>query len=71
MIQNAKVTETYVTQTVVGGKFDGTPLTGSIIVTNRGEEIANFSTGLLDTEGKVQYNKEVENVTVFNMKGHK
>ena len=66
-MQNSKMTETFVAHTVVGGKNDGLPLNGNIIVTNRGEEIANFSTNLLDNEGKITYNKEANNLTVYNI----
>jgi len=61
------MTESYIVDTVVGGKFDGMkiPVHGSVTVTNRGEEIANFSTNILDNQGSVQYNKEVSNLTVF------
>jgi hypothetical protein len=61
------MTESYIVDTVVGGKFDGmkVPVHGSVTVTNRGEEIANFSTNLLDNPGSVRYNKEVSNVTMF------
>ena len=70
MNQNAKTTESYIVDTVMGGKFDGmkVPVCGSVTVTNRGEEIANFSTNLLDNRGSVQYNKEVNNLTVFTVK---
>lgn len=67
MTQNAKLTESFVSQTVVGGKYDGQFLTGSITVTNRGEEIANFSTTALDKSAPLTYNKEADNVTVFQM----
>lgn len=63
----AKTTETFVAQTVVGGKMDGTPLTGNITVINRGEEIANFSTNLLDNGGGLKYNKEASNLTVYEL----
>ena len=66
-MQNSKMTETFVAQTVVGGKYDGTPLNGNITVTNRGEEIAKFSTNLLDNPQGIKYNKEADNVTVFSM----
>lgn len=68
---NSKMTETFVAQTVVGGKNDGLPLNGNIVVTNRGEEIANFSTNLLDSEGGITYNKEANNLTVYSLKGGK
>ena len=71
MNQTARVTETFVAQTVVGGKHDGLPLNGNITVTNRGEEIAKFSTNLLDNGGSVSYNREGNNLTVYNMKGNK
>lgn len=67
MNQTAKTTETFVAQTVVGGKYDGQFLTGSITVTNRGEEIANFSTMTVDKSARMKYNKEADNVTVFSM----
>ena len=67
MTQNAKLTESFVSQTVVGGKYDGQFLTGSITVTNRGEEIANFSTITVDKSARMKYNKEADNVTVFSM----
>ena len=67
MTQNAKLTESFVSQTVVGGKYDGQFLTGSITVTNRGEEIANFSTTALDKSVNLKYNQEADNVTVFQM----
>lgn len=67
MNQTAKITETFVAQTVVGGKYDGQFLTGSITVTNRGEEIANFSTMTVDKSARMKYNKEADNVTVFSM----
>lgn len=67
MNQTAKITETFVAQTVVGGKYDGQFLTGSITVTNRGEEIANFSTMTIDESARMKYNKEADNVTVFSM----
>ena len=72
MNQNAKMTESYIVDTVVGGKFDGmkVPVHGSVTVTNRGEEIANFSTNLLDNQGSVRYNKEVSNVTMFTFEPH-
>lgn len=63
----AKITETFVAQTVVGGRMDGTPLTGNIIVTNRGEEIENFSTNLLDSQGGLRYNKQASNLTVYEL----
>jgi hypothetical protein len=67
MTRNAKLTESFVSQTVVGGKYDGQFLTGSITVTNRGEEIANFSTMTLDKLAPMKYNKEAENLTVFEL----
>jgi hypothetical protein len=30
-------------------------------------EIGNFSTDLLDNQGSVKYNKDVDNLTVFQM----
>ena len=45
-MNNSRMTETFVATTVVGGKNDGSPLNGNITVTNRGEQIANFSTNL-------------------------
>lgn len=70
MNQTARITETFVAQTVVGGKNDGLPLNGNITVTNRGEQIANFSTNLVDNVGTVTYNREGNNLTVYNMKGN-
>jgi hypothetical protein len=67
MTQNAKLTESFVSQTVVGGKYDGQFLTGSVTVTNRGEEIASFSTIGVDKSTGLKYNKEADNVTVFQM----
>jgi len=69
MTRNAKLTESFVSQTVVGGKYDGQFLTGSVTVTNRGEEIANFSTNLLDNHGTLKYNRETNNLTVYEVKG--
>ena len=68
-MRTAKTTESYIVDTVVGGKFDGAkiPVHGSVTVTNRGEEIANFSTNLLDNQGSVRYNKEVSNITMFTI----
>lgn len=66
-MNNSKITESFVSQTVVGGKHDGQFLTGSVTVTNRGEEIANFSTMTLDKSAPMKYNKEADNVTVFQM----
>jgi hypothetical protein len=67
MNQTAKITESFVSQTVVGGKEDGRFLTGTVTVTNAGVEIGNFSTDLLDNQGSVKYNKDVDNLTVFQM----
>lgn len=67
MNQTAKLTESLVSQTVVGGKNDGRFLTGTVTVTNAGVEIGNFSTDLLDNRGSVKYNKTGENVTVFQV----
>ena len=67
MNQTAKLTESFVSQTVVGGKEDGRFLTGTITVTNAGVEIGNFSTDMLDNRGSVEYNKGVDNLTVFQM----
>ena len=67
MNQTAKITESFVSQTVVGGKEDGRFITGTVTVTNAGVEIGNFSTDLLDNQGSVKYNKDVDNLTVFQM----
>ena len=67
MNQTAKITESFVSQTVVGGKNDGRFLTGTVTVTNAGVEIGNFSTDMLDSRGSVEYNKTVDNLTVFQM----
>ena len=67
MNQTAKLTESFVSQTVIGGKNDGRFLTGTVTVTNAGVEIGNFSTDLLDNRGSVKYNKTGENVTVFQV----
>ena len=66
-MHTAKMTESYIVDTVIGGKFDGAkiPVHGSVTVTNRGEQIANFSTNLLDKTGSLTYNKEVNNITTF------
>ena len=66
-MQNSRLTETFIAQTVIGGKNDGLPLNGNITVTNRGEQIANFSTNLLDNPQGIKYNREADNVTVFSM----
>ena len=68
MNQTAKLTESFVSQTVVGGKNDGRFLTGTVTVTNAGVEIGNFSTDLLDSPGSVKYNKEVSNLTTYQFK---
>lgn len=68
-MSNSKMTETFVATTVVGGKNDGLPLNGNITVTNKGEQIANFSTNLLDNHGTLKYNRETNNLTVYEMKG--
>ncbi len=65
---NSRTTETFVAQTVIGGKLDGTPLTGNITVTNKGEQIANFSTNLLDNSAPLNYNREASNLTVYQLK---
>ncbi len=65
---NSKMTETFVAQTVIGGKDDGIPLNGNITVTNRCEQIANFSTNLLDNSGPLNYNREASNLTVYQLK---
>lgn len=65
---NSKMTETFVAQTVIGGKNDGIPLNGNITVTNRGEQIANFSTNLLDNSGRLTYNRETNNLTIYQLK---
>ena len=67
MNQTAKITESFVSQTVVGGKNDGRFLTGTVTVTNAGVEIGNFSTDMLDSRGSVEHNKTVDNLTVFQM----
>ncbi len=67
-MQNSRLTETFVAQTVIGGKNDGLPLNGNITVTNRGEQIANFSTNLLDKSGSLTYNREANNLTVYQLK---
>jgi hypothetical protein len=67
-MQNSRLTETFVAQTVIGGKNDGLPLNGNITVTNRGEQIANFSTNLLDKSGSLTYNREASNLTVYQLK---
>lgn len=70
-MHTAKMTESYIVDTVIGGKFDGAkiPVHGSVTVTNRGEQIANFSTNLLDNHGTLKYNRETNNLTVYEMKG--
>ena len=65
---NSRTTETFVAQTVIGGKLDGTPLTGNITFTNKGEQIANFSTNLLDNSAPLKYNREASNLTVYQLK---
>lgn len=65
---NSRMTETFIAQTVIGGKNDGVPLNGNVIVTNRGEQIANFSTNLLDNSGPLTYNREASNLTVYQLK---
>lgn len=67
-MQNSRLTETFIAQTVIGGKNDGLPLNGNITVTNRGEQIANFSTNLLDKSGSLTYNREASNLTVYQLK---
>ncbi len=66
-MHTAKMTESYIVDTVIGGKFDGAkiPVHGSVTVSSRGEEIASFSTNLLDKTGSLTDNNEVNNITTF------
>lgn len=70
MPNNAKVTESFVAQTVVGGRYDGKDLDGEITVNSVNEKTTEISTNLLDTKAKVLYSNDVEsNVTLYRTTG--